>query len=75
MIKIYSTKTCAYCHMVEKYLTSKGLKYKKIMIDDDMVKQKQLFDITGATTVPITEYKGQYVVGWNVKKLNELIQN
>ena len=27
-IKIYSTPTCPYCHLVKEYLSSKGLNYQ-----------------------------------------------
>jgi glutaredoxin len=74
---VYTTKTCAFCPMVKKFLTSKNIKFTVVELDDKPEIRETLFKETGAMTVPITR-KVQagiesYVVGWNPSLLNKLI--
>lgn len=74
MLTIYSTSTCAACHMVERLLTNKGIKYEVVNLDNDQAKRQELYDITGMLMVPVTTDGKTYVVGWNVAKLMNLIK-
>jgi hypothetical protein len=51
----------------------KKVLYEKIFIDDDLPLRQKLLDITGAMTVPITTNGKDYVIGWDVQRLNALI--
>lgn len=75
MITVFTTKTCAYCGMVKKFLESKGIKFETIDLDDNPGYRQALYEETGAMTVPITEKDGKYVIGWNPAKLKELIND
>lgn len=75
MLTIYTTNTCAYCVMVKKFLDMKKVKYEVVNLDQNPEKRQELFAKTNAMTVPIAELGGEYVIGWNVGKLNQLIAN
>lgn len=53
-ITIYSTKTCAYCHMLKNYLDSKNIGYDVKMADDDPKIAQELYDQSGQLGVPFT---------------------
>lgn len=72
-MKVYTTKTCAYCGMVKKYLDMKGIKYETIDLDDNPAMRQELLEKTGAMTVPITENNGKFVIGWNPGQLSAII--
>lgn len=78
-ITVYTTNTCAYCSMVKRYLDAKGKEYKVVNLDDDPEKRQELFERTGAMTVPIIEFDGsnggpvKTLVGWNPAELAEAI--
>lgn len=84
-IVIYTTKACAYCPMVAKWLANKGLSFTKVELDDKPELRQELLEKTGAMTVPITmveKYEIQhgsnqlvekFIVGWNPAKLSEVI--
>ena len=72
-MKVYTTKTCAYCHMVKTYLTKKGIPFETIDLEENPALRQELFEKTGAMTVPITENNGKYVIGWNLGQLNAII--
>ena len=73
-ITIFTTNTCAYCGMVKKYLTSKGIGYEEINLDDMPDKQHEAYRLSGQLSVPVTVVTKQddsqeVVVGYNLAKL------
>lgn len=73
-IIIFTTKTCAYCPMVKKYLASKGLSYEEVNLDEHPHRQQEALAISGALTVPVTvvtkhDDSREVVVGYNLAKL------
>lgn len=73
-ITIFTTKTCAYCPMVKKYLAAKGFTYDEINLDDEPHRRQEALAISGAMTVPVTVVTRQdesqhIVVGYNLAKL------
>lgn len=53
-IKIYSTRTCPYCHMLKQYLKSKNIEYDEVFIDMDINEAKNSLDACGSMGVPCT---------------------
>ncbi len=73
-ITIFTTNTCGYCGMVKKWLTAKGFTYDEVNLDNDPVRQKEAFELSGALSVPITVVTKQddsreVVVGYNLARL------
>ncbi|MGF7228790.1 MAG: glutaredoxin family protein [Candidatus Saccharibacteria bacterium] len=73
-ITIFTTNTCAYCVMVKKYLTAKGMGYEEVNLDQNPERQAEALEISGAFTVPVTVITKQddsreVVVGYNLAKL------
>ena len=73
-ITIYTTNTCAYCGMVEKFLNMKGLKYEVVNLDQNPDMQDEVFKMSGSLTVPITlvtrqDNSKEIVVGYNLSRL------
>jgi glutaredoxin len=74
---VYTTSTCGFCPKVKKFLTSKGIKFTVVELDDKPEIREILLQKTGAMTVPITKKiqagVESYVVGWNPSLLSKLI--
>lgn len=73
-ITIFTTNTCAYCVMVERFLDKKGLKYEVINLDERPELQQEVLKMSGALTVPITvitkeDDTKEVVVGLNLPRL------
>ncbi len=57
-ITIYSTTTCSYCHALTSWLESKGLAYKKHVVDEDPAAMAEFMSVSnGAIGVPFTVIK------------------
>ena len=73
MITVFTTTTCAYCKMVKQYLTLKGKEFQEVDLSANPEKRQELFEKTGALTVPITQVGDQFVIGWNRQKFAEVL--
>jgi glutaredoxin 3 len=73
-VTIFTTNTCAYCVMVKKYLSAKGVSYEEVNLDQNPERQAEALQLSGALTVPVTVITQQddsrdVVVGYNLAKL------
>ncbi len=73
-ITIFTTNTCAYCVMVKRWLSSKGLPYEEVNLEEHPERQAEALEVSGALTVPVTVVTRQddskeVVVGYNLAKL------
>lgn len=53
-VKIFSTRTCPYCHMLKQYLKSKNVAFEEVLIDTDLEGAKESMDTCGSMGVPCT---------------------
>lgn len=77
-ITVFTTTTCAYCGMVKKWLDSKGISYNVVNLDEQPEMQKQVYEKSGALTVPITliendDSSEEVVIGYNLSRLASLV--
>lgn len=73
-ITIFTTNTCAYCVMVKRWLSSKGLSYEEVNLEENPDRQAEALAVSGQLNVPVTVVTKQndereVVVGFNIAKL------
>jgi glutaredoxin 3 len=61
-VKIYSSKFCGFCVAAERLLTSKGVSYELIKVDEDPEMFRVMTETTGRRTVPQI-FIGEHHVG------------
>ncbi len=64
-IKVYSTPTCPYCHMVKDFLKSNGLEFEDIDVSVNHEAAHEMIEKSGQRGVPVTEINGKIIVGFN----------
>lgn len=64
-VVMYCTDVCPYCQRAERLLKSKGVKIKKIRVDDDRGKLKEMIKRTGRNTVPQIYIGKKHVGGFD----------
>jgi len=72
-VRVFSTPTCPYCFALKRFLEGKGIEVESIDVTADLKAQEEMIEKTKQTTVPVTEINGEYVVGFNRKKICELL--
>ncbi len=69
-VVMYCTEVCPFCQRAEKLLKSKGVKIKKIRVDQERSKLKEMIKRTGRNTVPQIYIGNRHVGGFD--ELSEL---
>lgn len=70
---IYSTPTCVYCRMAKDWLRDKGIEYTEFDLSVDAVKRDEVIKKTGQMGVPVIEIGGEFIVGFDRKKISQLL--
>ncbi len=73
-VTIYSTPSCSWCTTLKTYLNKNKIRYSNVDISRDPNAARDLQSRTGQQGVPQTEINGRWVVGFDQKKLNELLE-
>ena len=77
-ITVYTTNTCAYCVQVKKWLDTKGVTYNVVNLDEQPDKQREIYEKSGALTVPVTLVENEdksedVVIGFNLPRLASVV--
>jgi len=71
-VKVYTSNTCSYCHMVKEYLEEKGVEYIERNVSTDSEARKELI-ANGYMGVPVVYIGDEVIQGFDKKKLDELL--
>ncbi len=73
---MYTTRWCGYCVRAKALLTSKGIAFEEIDLDDEPRFRQTLHELTGGWTVPQIliddEPIGGYTELWRLEKTGQL---
>ena len=77
-VVMYKTVTCPYCKMESEYLTSKGISFEEIYVDQDPKAAEDMVKISNQMGVPftvITKDGGSQVtvLGFDKDKINQAL--
>jgi len=72
-IKVYSTTTCPWCTKVKDYLKSKGVEFENVDVSANREAAMEMVKKTQQMGVPVTEIDGEFVIGYDTAKIDELI--
>lgn len=70
---IYSTPTCVYCHLAKEWLGQNNIPYTNYDLSVDAEKRKEMIEKTGQMGVPVIEVDEEIIIGFNKKRLSELL--
>jgi glutaredoxin-like YruB-family protein len=73
-VTVYSTPTCSWCNTLKAWLKKNNISYSDIDVSRDQNAAEALVKRSGQQGVPQTEINGQIVVGFDQRKLKELLE-
>lgn len=73
-VTVYTTPTCSYCQLTKRYLQSQGVQYREVDVSADEDAAKDLVLRTGQFGVPVIDVGGDLVIGFDRRRLEELLQ-
>lgn len=74
-IKVYSTPTCPYCHMVKQFLKDRNVEFQDVDVSTDEKAGAEMVQKSGQIGVPQIEINGKIIVGFNKEALEEELKN
>ena len=71
---IYSTATCGFCIRAKEFLKEHKIKFTNKDVGADQVAAQEMIKKSGSMSVPVIDIDGKIVVGFNERKLKELLK-
>ena len=72
-ISVYTTATCTYCRQVKDFLRDRGVRFTEYDIARDTRKGEEMMHKSRQAAVPVIDYNGSIVVGFDRGRLEQLI--
>lgn len=72
-VRVFSTPTCPYCYTLKKFLTNKGVAFEDVDVGKDEIAASLLVEKTGQMGVPVIDINGEFIVGFEKKKICQLL--
>ncbi|NLK62659.1 MAG: glutaredoxin family protein [Fusobacteria bacterium] len=69
---VYSTPTCRYCVLAKEYLDEIGVAYEEVNVAVDRKAAEEMIAKSGQMGVPVIDFKGEIIIGFNKGRLSEL---
>lgn len=73
-VEIFSTETCHFCHMAKDWLTAKGIPFVDYNVGSDVVKRKEMMEMTGQLGVPVIKIGDEVMIGFNPEKMAKILE-
>jgi len=70
---VYSTPTCRYCDLAKDYLKSNGVNFQEINVAANREAAQEMVQKSGQMGVPVIDFDGEIIVGFNRGRLSELV--
>ena len=72
-VSVYSTPTCTFCKQVKDYLRERHVKFTDYDISRDQRKGEEMVHKSRQTGVPVIDFNGSIIVGFDRNRLDRLI--
>ena len=72
-VTIFSTPTCPHCKHAKSYLRKNNITFKDIDVSRDRSAARDMMRRSGRQGVPQIDIGGQLVVGFNRRKIDQLL--
>ncbi|HBE79645.1 MAG TPA: NrdH-redoxin [Firmicutes bacterium] len=73
-VTVYSSASCPWCSKTKSYLKDKGIVFSEKNVSEDSAAAQEMIELTGQRSVPVIKKGGQYVVGFDPERLENMLQ-
>ena len=73
MIRIFSTPSCPYCVTLKEFLKERGFEFEDLNVATDEKAREEMVQKSQQMGVPVIEINGQIIVGFDKKKIVQLL--
>ncbi|HEX9721821.1 MAG TPA: glutaredoxin domain-containing protein, partial [Candidatus Paceibacterota bacterium] len=72
-VTIYTTPTCVYCREAKEFFKEHNVEYEEKDVVQDEQARNDMIQKSGQMGVPVIDVNGEIIIGYNKKKLVELL--
>jgi glutaredoxin 3 len=72
-VVVYSTPTCPWCTRAKDYLKQVGIDFEEKDVSVDIQAAREMVKVSGQMGVPVLTIDGSVVVGFDKKKIDQLL--
>lgn len=72
-VTVYSTPTCPWCTRAKSYLKELGVPFEEKDVSVDIKAAREMMKVSGQMGVPVLVIDGNVVVGFDKKKIDQLL--
>jgi len=72
-VKLYSTSSCPYCVALKGFLEENKIEFEYIDVSQNEESMKMIVEKTGQMGVPVIDIDGELIIGFDRKKIVELL--
>lgn len=72
-VTVYSTPTCSWCNTLKTYLRKNRIPFTDVDVSRDQGAAEEMVRRSGQQGVPQTDIDGEIIVGFDKKRINELL--
>lgn len=72
-VKVYTTPTCPYCVTLKRFLEQKDVEFEEVDVSEDEDALEEMKEKSGQTGVPVVEIGEEVIVGFEKKKIKQLL--
>lgn len=69
-VTLYSSPTCAYCHMAREYLHDKKITFKELDVSENSTAAKWVYENAGQLATPVLDINGTVILGFDRPKID-----
>ena len=69
-VKVYSTRTCPWCHKAKEYLAEKKVKFENVDVSVDDKARDEMIEKSGQMGVPVIEIGKKMIVGFDKEAID-----
>ena len=73
-VRLYTTFACPFCFTLKTFLKEKGIEFEEIDVSKDEKAREEMIKKSGALEAPVIEIDGQIVVGFDKKRIVQLLK-
>jgi len=72
-VTVYSTPSCPWCARAKSYLKELGVPFEEKDVSVDIKAAREMMEVSGQMGVPVLVIDGNVVVGFDKKKIDQLL--
>ena len=73
MIRVFSSPFCVYCATLKQFLKEHNIEFEDIDVLQDKEGAQEMIEKTQQMSIPVIEINGEFILGFNKKRISELL--